>query len=143
MKYKIYAALKEDIGSGFVWLNNPHVKERPIICIENMANNKKVLCEGLKIEDNFKRIYKSHHTKNINDSKYPLIINDWYRKKLGIKSTQEEYELHITIKKCFIAKIRAMLQHPNVVVRTAICISIISVILGIIGVTLGIISFCD
>ena len=73
MKYKIYASLKEDISSGFVWLNNPSIKERPIICIENMANNKKVLCEGLKIEDSFRRIYKSPNRIKINDLKNPPI----------------------------------------------------------------------
>lgn len=142
MLYRIYAALKEDIDSGYVWILSPQVDQRPVITIKNAVISKKVYCEALRIDPNFERIYECGRTLKLALSKNPIIINEWYRKKLGIPETQETLDLHITIETEFWGKLCAVFQHPQLVVRVACVLGIISIILGILGAILGVISLC-
>lgn len=36
MKYRVFTALKEDINSGWIWIENPIIKERTVIKITNL-----------------------------------------------------------------------------------------------------------
>ena len=67
-----------------------------------------------------------------------LVINQWYRYKLGKIDTKEVYKLNISIENNWLGKILACLDHPQVIVRIATILGIISVIetclFGIIGI---------
>ncbi len=140
MLYRIYAALKEDIDSGRVWILSPQVDQRPVISIKNTVTGKKVYCEALKIDSNFERIYECGRTLKLDLSQNPLVINEWYRKKLDISGTKETEDLQITIEAGIWPRLCAVYQHPQLVVRVACVLGVISVLLGILGVILGAIS---
>ena len=57
-------------------------------------------------------------------------------------STKSKHELQITEVDNWHGKINACLQHPQVIVRIATWLGIISVVEGLIGFVLGIISLC-
>lgn len=65
-------------------------------------------------------------------------MKEWYRKKLNISETQQEINFDIIIKDSVWGHLRASLHHPQVVVRLAIKLAILSVILGFISVYFGI-----
>lgn len=58
MEYYIYASLREDINSGWVWLEKPNLESRSVIKIKNLKNSKQIYCEALIIDDNFKKHYE-------------------------------------------------------------------------------------
>ena len=63
-----------------------------------------------------------------------------YRPRLGALQTQREYALEVTEAESWYGKIRACVHHPQIVVRVAVWLGLISVALGAIGVILGVIS---
>lgn len=66
-------------------------------------------------------------------------MNGWYRAQLGELETQHEYALDITpVDDCW-GKLRACMDHPQIIVRVAAWLGVIGVALGVIGVILGII----
>jgi hypothetical protein len=73
MLYRIYAALKEDIDSGHVWILFAQVDQRPVISIKNAVTGKRVYCEALKIDPNFERIYECGHTLKLDLSQNPIV----------------------------------------------------------------------
>ncbi len=114
---------------------------------ETDYNNKKsVYCEQLIIDSNFVEDYNGRKRTRKIDVKEPTIcISEWYRLKLDDIETGREYELEKIsseyqlwhIKQWW--KIRACLQHPQVVVRLATWLGVIGIFLGIIGVVLGVV----
>lgn len=142
MKYKIFAALTEDINSGWVWLKNPECQQRAIVLIKNPISNKGVFCEVLRIDDNFTKHYnlRGEGRKYILDDDNVLVINEWYRKLLGGLSTQSEYELAIMQYNNQWGNFMACIQHPQVVVRLATWLGVIGVALGVLGIILGLLS---
>ena len=58
-KYKLYAALHEDMAEGFVWLEEKQPTARCIVKITYSQNrpSRSVFCEALQIEPNFLRRY--------------------------------------------------------------------------------------
>lgn len=140
MLLKIYTSLREDVNQGWVWIGKPDLPERCVVKISNISNGEKVYCETLKIDDNFLNHYNCReNTLKINDKSKSIVINYWYRAKLGNIPQNEFVDLEITpyygccICKCY-ANIMACIQHPQIIVRMAIWLGIISVALGIIGV---------
>lgn len=144
MKYKIYAALREDINSGWIWVSTPELRQRSVISISNPNNGKKIYCEVLRIDDNFTKFYNSREggRLSIQEGAPTLVINEWYRKLLGDLSTKSEYDLQISSADTLIGKLRASAQHPQIIVRVAFWLGLISVVLGLVGLILGIMSFC-
>jgi len=145
-KYSIYAALREDINSGWVWGNDSRFKKRVIVCLSNPKARKKIYCEGLGIDKNFLKNYDEigGGRKLIQFDKDVLVVNEWYRKLLSLDdwSNQSEYELDITIVDNWIGKLWSCFHHPQIIVRIASRLAVISVIEGIIGIVLGAISIC-
>lgn len=144
MTYRIFAALHEDSNSGWVWLATPHLSERSVVLITNLSNHEKVYCEALQIDDNFLRLYNEGTNRiKIVDQSSALVINKWYRKRLGGFDTKTDQNLTIKVvtgcwPKLYWAKAWACFRHPQVVVRLATLLGIWSVILGLIGVVLGV-----
>ncbi|MGD0709030.1 MAG: hypothetical protein ABSA51_11335 [Anaerolineaceae bacterium] len=140
--YKVYAALHEDINSGLVWISPSGFSQRAIVCIENVSDRKKVYCEALEIDGNYLREYnKEENGRYKIDINVPtLVINQWYRKQLGDLSTLRKYNLQITTSDNCYWRLKSCLQHPQIVVKVATWLGIISVALGMLGFILGLIS---
>ena len=140
MKLKVFASLSEDINNGWVWVPESLVGERSVVRIENKKLGKVVFCEALQIGDNYLKRYNTNdRTHRISDKAESIVMSEWYRKKLGITSTQTEIDFEIAKKDSPCGHVRAPLHHPQIVVRLAIELAILSVVLGAIGVYLGVV----
>lgn len=138
MKLKVFASLAEDINNGWVWLPESLVGERTVIRIKNKNSGKVVYCEALQIGENYLKRYNTNdRTYRINDKNASIAMSEWYRKKLGITKTQEEIEFDVVTRDNPWGHLRASLHHPQIVVRLAMELAIISVVLGAIGAYLG------
>lgn len=142
MEYSLFAALHEDVNSGWIWINKCDFKQRAVIRIVNTTTKKSVYCEVLQIDDNFLNYYNARGKgrKLISEEASALVINQWYRKLLGDLSTQSRHELEITEVANLYGRIRSCLQHPQVIVRIATWLGIVSVAEGLLGILFGIIS---
>jgi hypothetical protein len=143
--YQVFAAMSRDINEGWVWVSDPQVAQRPIIRIENKNNGKHVFCECLRIDENFRAEYSPPNDISTRRLQLPktgnvVAMNEWYRKKLGV-GTQAEYELEIKGARHCWDRLRANFDHPQVVVRLATQLALLSVGLGIIGAICGCCSF--
>lgn len=145
-RYRLYAALHEDIAEGFVWLKIDGIPARCILRIVNPANNRSIFCEALRFEDNFLRRYKKCTGPQIGEEDLAsvLVIGYWYRERLGdrakpletYRTSQVDYPLRIHIfdrwYSRWFGKLRACQQHPQVVVRFSIYLGLLSVCLGLV-----------
>lgn len=139
MKLKVFASLSEDINNGWVWVPESFVSERAVVRIKNSSSGRVVFCEALQIGDNYLKRYNANdRTYLINDQNESIVMSEWYRKKLGIIETQTEIEFEIVKKDNFWSHLRASLHHPQIVVRLATGLAILSVVLGVIGVFFGV-----
>jgi hypothetical protein len=144
MRYSIHAALKEDINSGWVWINQPDFTQRAIVCIKNTASSNKVYSEVLRIDKNFLGDYNTKDSGRIfiNNNVPSIVANEWYRKKLGGILSKTNLELEITSADNCIGRLFSCFQHPQIIVRVATWLALISVVEGILGTILGVISLC-
>ena len=135
---KIYAALEDDMGEGFVWLQKTDLPPRCIVKITN--NQRSVYCETLQFDANFLKRYNHGPRFNIGDTEHSIVMNGWYRARLGGLMTQGDYPLEIMAADSWRGKLLACMDHPQIVVRVAIWLGILSVALGVVGAVLGVIS---
>ena len=155
-RYKLYAALHEDIAEGFVWFEEKQPGARCIVKITYRKNGRRrsVFCEALRIERNFKKRYNKdktnpkfkipEHREEGDGSSSPMVMNHWYRAQLSPKDpleTQQEYCFEIEpcdrwYNRCY-GKLRACMHHPQVVVRVGVWLGVISVLLGVVSLFLG------
>lgn len=140
---KLYAALREDTQQGWVWLQNPSLPVRSIVKIINSENGKSIYCEALQIDKYFLNIYNQLPRTSIADAKNAIVISGWYRAALGELSSKIDVALIITPSNSWFGKFMACIYHPQVVVRVAAWLGVISVALGFLGVVLGLISICQ
>lgn len=134
---KLFAALRDDTQQGWVWLKDTSLPARSVVKIKNPTNGKTIYCEALQIDDNFLRIYNTQPRITINNPEGALVINGWYRHKLGGISTQSDIDLRINTSNCFWGRLRACTDHPQIIVRVAAWLSTIGLLLGVIGLVLG------
>ena len=134
---RIFAALREDIQQGWVWLQIPNLPSRSIVKITNPNNGKSIYCEALQIDQNFLDFYNQPNRIAISDPQNALVISGWYRAGLGDLSTKSD--VHLCVNPCNLSwgKLRACLHHPQIIVRVAAWLGLISVALGLVGVALG------
>lgn len=61
-----------------------------------------------------------------------MLINAWYREKLGIKQTQQSYDLEMSFVTnwCIGKRIKVCLMHPQVAVRLSTWLGLIDVFVG-------------
>ena len=134
--YKVLASTRSDMNEGWVWLSNHDYAPRSIIKIKNKSNGTVVYCEALEIDDNFTKEYNQSPRVNIDPTEKTIIINGWYRKRLGGIKTKESHDLEISEGNGLWSKFRASIGHPQVVVRLASWLGVISVALGVLGICL-------
>ena len=137
---KVYASLDDDISEGFVWLQKPELPARCVVKIESPDGRYVVYCEALQIEANFLKQYNQTPRYDILAPASAIVLSSWYRAKLGQLETQEEYQLEITRADNWWGRLRACMQHPQIVVRVAAWLGVVSVALGALGVLLGVVS---
>lgn len=135
--FKVLASLRSDMNEGWVWISDRGFPPRSIIKIRNPAKRAAVYCEALNIDENFRSEYNQAPRVNIGASESTIVINGWYRKKLGDLQTKSQHNLEITVSNGLWGKFMACMQHPQIVVRLATTLAIISVALGILGVILS------
>ncbi|PMG57690.1 hypothetical protein BCU89_09295 [Vibrio splendidus] len=139
MKYYVLASLAEDINSGWCWIKGSDVSNRSLIQIKNNTNGKSVVCEALSVDGNFTEKYTNNNSsltnKKLLDTQNVILMNAWYREKLGINQTQSKYDIQVSFvtKWCVGKRIKACTMHPQVVVR-------LSTWLGLIGIFVGAVS---
>jgi hypothetical protein len=146
--YKVYKALAEDITMPYIWVSNPP-RPRHIAKITNHEAKKSIFCKVLEADSSFKKRYnkrtRKKHFSESSESFEFIVINGWYRERLGIENIEKEKpNANLEIKQAYLcrwcplslyAQIRAAIAHPDYSVKLA-------VILGILGLALGIISLC-
>lgn len=137
---KIYASLDDHIGEGFVWLQKSGLPARCVVKITSSVTKRAVFCEALQFEENFLKRYNQPPRYTIKDPGSSIVMSGWYRIRLGGLQTQGEYALEVTEADSWCGKIRACLNHPQIVVRVAVWLGLVSVALGALGVVLGVIS---
>ena|SRR6266540_7540473 len=138
MTYRIYAALREDINSGWVWVGG--LPGRTVVCIANNQNGKRVYCEALAIDENFQRFYNNDGRVPIQKPLASIVLSDWYRQRLGGLDTKVDHELTISVEEHWLGRVRSCLDHPQIVVRIATRLALWSVALGLLGIVLGALS---
>ncbi len=136
----IYATQREHVSDGFVWLKESDLPSRCIVRIKNPATRKVVYCEALQIEENFLRGYNKPPRRSIGPSEMDraLVMGRWFRWRLGDLKTKTEYLLQIESCNGWWGKFRACTHHPQVVVRVAVWLGMVSVALGIVSVVLSV-----
>jgi hypothetical protein len=139
MKLTLFASLAEDINNGWVWVPEDIVSERTVVRIKNKDTKKVVYCEALQIGSNYLKRYNTNdRTHKITEKGRSVVISEWYRKKLGISGTQVDVDFEIEVKDNPWGHLRAALHNPQIVIRLAMELALLSVVLGAIGIYLGI-----
>jgi hypothetical protein len=131
--YKVYASLKEDLNEGWVWLQMANLSPRAVVRIENRNNRKTIYCEALQIDENYLKIYNHSPRVTITEPEHSIVINDWYRKLLGNIETKQEHNIRVSEANYLCGKLRSTQQHPQIVVRMASWLAILSVVLGVVS----------
>lgn len=121
-----------------VWLKEPTLPPRCIVKITNVENGKRVWCEALQIDDNFLRRYNEPPRLTIDDPISSIVVPQWYRARLGLK-TGQEVQLRISSTWLW-AKVFACLEHPQVMVRVGTWLGLLSFLLGLLSIGLSLIS---
>jgi len=138
-QYLIKASTIEDSMENWFWTNMDSISGT--VKIINPLNKKSVIVFKRSIDENFINFYDSKKTIKIKDSKRPLIIiNEYYRFKLGIEKNKE-YELEIKNASCFNKIFNSNWEHPNPTISLSYKIGLISFLLSITSIILGLVSF--
>ena len=137
---KLFAALHEDTHQGWVWLQDSSLPPRSIVKITNLINKKAVYCEALQIDSNFLTAYNQSPRVSITEPQSSIVMGAWYRAAIGGLSTQREVSLNVKPCNSPWGRFMACVRHPQTVVRVAAWLGFISVILGVVGLGLGVVS---
>lgn len=128
-KFKIYASMNLESLEPWIWTNYDEIDSNGYITITNNSNGKKIKCFKRTIDNNFLNIYNQEGRTKIDSPKDKIIvINEYYRKKLGTE-TQQECQLSIKKARCF-DRLFLNLDHPNPQVQYGNQMAIWSLALG-------------
>jgi hypothetical protein len=158
--YIVYASLRDEANEGWAWLSLPDYPSRTLIEIRN--GKQKVFCEYRKIDENFRRDYNcGRRTLQIDSQQKKccaLVLNDWYRRGLGIRTSWEraceadkdksppcndetKYPTPLQIRPLKFwgwRSLRVTSHHPDIVVRLATRLGVLGALLGIVGILAGV-----
>jgi hypothetical protein len=143
MKYKVYAALSEEATEGWVWFAEPAFEPYRLVLLINDDAKRRVYCECRLLDRNFIEIYNARpHTRKIDlaATRDVLVIGDWYRTALGIRSTGTHANLTILQRRNpFWQALRAGSQHPDPTVGLANRLGVLGLWLGLSGFAIPIV----
>lgn len=144
-EFNLFKARKADINFPCAWIKKDVSKDlTDVISITNCENNKKVYLQCRTIDDSIEdhRLYKK-----ICASTNPILLSEYYRKKLGIdydlykvKNISLDISSPSGIIKTGYFFLKAATYHPEIYGRLSAWLGIIGAFLGFLGVFLGIIS---
>lgn len=137
---KVFASTVEEAQQGWVWLESPSLPPRSIVKLTNIDADKSVYCEALQIDGNFLSHYNKPHRINITAPASSIVMNGWYRSRLGNLAKQSDAQITVEAANGHWGRFMACTHHPQVVVRVAAWLGFVSVMVGAIGVLLGALS---
>ncbi len=135
--YKVLAAMRIDMNEGWVWMSNHNFSPRSIVKIRNKSNKSVIYCEALEIDDNFIKEYNQLPRLDIKKDENTIVINGWYRSQLGGIETKKNHSLEISFANGLWGKFCASIGHPQLIVRLATWLGIISIVLGTISIVMA------
>lgn len=137
-RYKVYVALHEEARECWVWLPFDSSLSADYVSIRYPGTGWSVVCERRVIDKNFRDVYNSAGgTIPLPDSGQFVVMNAWYRQRLGLLDTDPDVSLEIRDARGWLAMYRASRQHPSPAIRISICLALLSVFLGFIGFLAG------
>jgi hypothetical protein len=141
-EYKILPALKEDALEAWVWMNDSQIPQNIYLIIKNKQYRKSIKTFKRTIDLNYQNNYNARENTykiDIQSSHNYIVMNEYYREKLGVNKNCNEYLL---IKKANLFQVlfKIPLLHPNPVVQYANRSTIVALIIGIIALILTIYS---
>ena len=141
IRCKVFTSMWEDSNEGWVWIPPEKAfNSRDYISLKELKNNKEVVVTCRKIDTNFLSRYNHPRRKRIEDVNSAIVINSWYRDKLGELQTGAEYEFEIKkIGKLNPKKLMMLIQHPDNAIKLATWLAFLSILLGGVSVLLTII----
>lgn len=145
-KLKVFAALHEDSNAGWIWIPEAKgISSRDHIIVVVTGSQKKVTCVCRTLDKNFQSHYNNQpFTKKLQDLSRSIVLPAYYRDLLGKLETDEDYEFEIrkVWRLNYPKRIFALVQHPDNAIRIATWLALWSLVLGIGGIVIGIISIC-
>jgi len=143
MEYELHTAIWDDVESGAIWISPTPAStftSRTIVHVRNEDNHRSIRCEAKMVDEYYLKRFTEQTGHTVDETAQHVFINAWYRKALGLTTRQGPIKLAIVADESLPGKLRACLQHPQVVVRIATVLGLWSVALGIISLALGILS---
>jgi len=140
MRLKIYPSLYEDISSGWIWIGERKPILRAVIRIRNKETKKSIYCEALRLDEIYRKKYEKKTGNLIDSPEKTLVINEWYRQRLGNLETHNEYDLEIKYKVKILGRLKAIMGHPQAAIRIASWLAFISIVIGIVSLALSVLS---
>jgi len=139
--YNVIPTFWDETLESWVWLNDN--TENGFVVIENLNNGKRIKTYKRTIDNNvIDRINERSKTScivNFKDCKNLLIINEYYRKKLGLNVGCIN-NLKIKNANCIERLLLIPWDHPNPIVQYANRSSLIAIILGLIALILTVVT---
>jgi hypothetical protein len=137
--FLILAALASEMKEGWVWL--PLSANWSTDLVRITYHDRSVICERRVVDANFRRLYEQTTRMSLSAVENFIVMNAWYRQRLGINDTQISLPLEIKEENGFWAShVSVFREHPQAVVRTNILVAMVSIGLGILGLVLGLAS---
>jgi hypothetical protein len=137
--YTVYASIHSAARSGDIWHYEHNIKTRLIRVKPN--NGKTIIASNRIIDLNFENLYNSSKRRKmlaINKIPEPIIMDEFYRKRLGIQETGVTVQLSVTPAKWYDG-ISYLLRHPNDAIMLASYVGIIGTIVGIISIIIALV----
>lgn len=129
--YRVHASLIADSRIGDVWCYEKDIKSRLIII---KYGKDSIIVTRRLIDENFEKFYNKKDSKRwfVSSLKNSIVIDSYYREKLGILETHKDYDLTIKkVGKCAIHNhLRYLYQHPNDSIRITFWLAIVSIIVS-------------
>jgi hypothetical protein len=149
MDYTVFAALAEQTNEGGIWFRSPDLPTRTLVKIYNPATGRSTFCYSRRLDSNFVREYNDRpHTVKIKNPDRAMVISEWYRQALGIRSTsffsKQDVPLTITPQRLETwGALRAACHHPDIVARIGTRLGILGTWLGLVGIAAPILDLLD
>lgn len=135
MKYQLHHALWQDMESGSIWLQEPVVTSRTVVKVTHQG--RVLYCEAKRIDAYLRAYFLKEFAEDLGGDTNPLLMNAWYRKRLGLEADSGEVELDIQAAENPWGRFFACLHHPQLAVRLATWLATWSVLLAVLGIILA------
>lgn len=129
-KYKVFAALHSEARTGCVW-NGEGYKNR---LIKVKYQSKTIVVSNRRIDENYKKEYNDGTRYSLTSN--AIVIDEYYRIRLGNIETQNEYCFETNPVKCcdVYSNLKYLNQHPDDVVRITYYFTLVGFVTSIISI---------